>query len=223
MRTLQTCLIVLLLLVSGRGVPSRAGKDSLVVKTEHGRVRGKRVGKAHAFLGIPYAGPPVGDLRWRPPVPSESWSEIRDAQSYPTAAAQRMPNPTGVRKASEDCLYLNVLVPVTRSADKPLLVMTYVHGGSTVSASSCFSLSRADQCSFGVAGCFTSTMASDPPLPATKARPSRTLMSCAPASAFVSRNTVTICSALAAELSGIPTLVPSERVTFASASAHAVD
>ena len=127
MRTQYTSLMVLVLFVLVSGQTSPGSEDSIVVRSEHGRLRGQRVGKANAFLGIPYASPPVGDLRWRPPVDPESWMDIRDATSYPVAAAQRMPNPTGVRNASEDCLYLNVFTPAERSADKLLPVMVYLH------------------------------------------------------------------------------------------------
>jgi len=79
------------------------------------------------FLGIPYAKPPVGELRWRPPQPPESWSGDRDATAWADQAAQ----PTqyeayGEGGMSEDCLYLNVTVP--KDADD-LPVMVYFHGG----------------------------------------------------------------------------------------------
>ena len=135
MRTFRISLLLTLFLLSGDGDLSAANEDSLVVETEHGRVRGKRVGKADAFLGIPYARPPLGDLRWRPPVPPARWADVRDARSYATAAAQRIPNPSGIREASEDCLYLNVIAPVQRSTDHPLPVMMYLHGGSNVQGS----------------------------------------------------------------------------------------
>jgi para-nitrobenzyl esterase len=109
-----------------------ATEDPLVIETKQGRVHGKRIGKADVFLGIPYAEPPVGELRWRPPVEKKPWQGVREATSYALPAPQRIPNPSGVRQASEDCLYLNVFTPVKRGAGARLPVMVFLHGGSNV-------------------------------------------------------------------------------------------
>jgi len=127
--------VVFLLLVCGWSLHSPAAENPLVVKTEQGSLRGRRVGRANVFLGIPYAQPPLGDLRWRPPVDLKPWTGIRDATSYALPATQRIPNPSGIREASEDCLYLNVFTPVKGSTGKPLPVMVYLHGGSNVQGS----------------------------------------------------------------------------------------
>src|SRR3974390_2988353 len=52
------------------------------VKTKSGIVEGKDDGAVHAFLGIPYAAPPVGDLRWKPPVPAVNWAGVRKATDF---------------------------------------------------------------------------------------------------------------------------------------------
>jgi para-nitrobenzyl esterase len=102
----------------------------LVVATAGGKVRGKAAGRMDQFLGIPYAAPPVGPLRWRPPHPAAPWTGIRAA----TAFAPHCPQPPsgfGVASTSENCLYLNVFTPAgTRRDGRGLPVMVWIHGGS---------------------------------------------------------------------------------------------
>jgi len=100
----------------------------LVVTTAGGAVRGKAVAATDEFLGIPYAAPPVGALRWQPPRPPAPWAGVRDAVSY----APHCPQPSssfGVASTSEDCLYLNVFTPAGDHA-RNLPVMVWVHGGA---------------------------------------------------------------------------------------------
>jgi len=99
-----------------------------VVATADGTVRGQAVAATDEFLGIPYAAPPVGALRWQPPRPPAPWHGIRAATSY----APHCPQPSstfGQASTSEDCLYLNVFTPATNKA-RNLPVMVWVHGGS---------------------------------------------------------------------------------------------
>lgn len=92
-----------------------------------------------AYKGIPYAEPPVGDLRWRPPVPAPGWTGVRDARTFGPACLQPPPSPTGLYSGdkplpvSEDCLTLNVWAPA--GAHK-LPVMVWIHGGALVGGSS---------------------------------------------------------------------------------------
>lgn len=77
-----------------------------------------------AFKGIPFAAPPVGDLRWKPPTPVAAWDGVRDASAFGHRCVQRGRNATDL---SEDCLFLNVYAPL--DAAEPLPVMLWIHGG----------------------------------------------------------------------------------------------
>lgn len=88
----------------------------------------------HAFLGIPYAEPPVGALRWAPPEPHAPWTTPRDATTFGGRCAQTG-GAFGEASTNEDCLYLNVYVPHRRAAAardlrQKLPVMVWIHGGA---------------------------------------------------------------------------------------------
>ncbi|MDX6741680.1 carboxylesterase/lipase family protein [Actinocorallia sp. A-T 12471] len=100
-----------------------------VVHLAEGPLRGTTDGEIRRFVGIPYAAPPVGDLRWRPPQPPERWTEPRDAVEYGPVCAQDtscFPG-FGHHSETEDCLYLNVYAP--EDAGEPLPVMVWIPGG----------------------------------------------------------------------------------------------
>jgi len=102
-----------------------------IVKIRTGAVEGKTDGKVKAFLGIPYAAPPVGDLRWKPPQPAAKWSGVRQTSEFGHHCMQGTvygPPDFPDSGPSEDCLVLNVLAPVTRESGK-LPVMVWIHGG----------------------------------------------------------------------------------------------
>jgi para-nitrobenzyl esterase len=96
-----------------------------------GTVAGQPGQEIHIFRGIPYAAPPIVELRWKPPLPAASWSGVRNCTEFSTQAAQ-YPDPNtaarGKMPSAEDCLYLNVLTPAKKSTDK-LPVMVWLHGG----------------------------------------------------------------------------------------------
>ena len=116
------------LLVGSAAPPStaQATTDDLVVETRSGAVRGVATSQTREWRGIPYIAPPVGNLRWRPPEPVDSWSGVRDASEFTAHCPQF--GPDGV-EGNEDCLYLNVFAPTSAGAQH-LPVMVHLHGGS---------------------------------------------------------------------------------------------
>ena len=118
---------------------SAAGAASLaaggpVVGTSDGALLGVATGGADEFLGVPYAAPPVGALRWRPPQPAARWSGVRSATAFAPHCAQPV-TPFGRPSTSEDCLYLNVFTPAGHTS-VPRPVMVWIHGGALVTGES---------------------------------------------------------------------------------------
>ena len=95
------------------------------VKTELGIVQGTIEDSLRVFKGIPFAAPPVGDLRWKAPQPAAPWDTVLMATKYGPAAFQGGNPPSG---KSEDCLYLNIWTPA-KSGDEKLPVLIWTYGG----------------------------------------------------------------------------------------------
>ncbi|KAG7197397.1 hypothetical protein KM043_018501 [Ampulex compressa] len=164
---LDHCLgvIVVLVLIALGG--SRAASEaatryaSRIVETKSGQIRGilqefnsKHLDPVEVFLGVPYAAPPVGDLRFRPPISPIPWNGVKLADSFGAVCPQNYPDisndtaallqmPLGryqqlkrllvfLNNQSEDCLFLNLYIPGSgsRGLEAPYAVMVYVHGES---------------------------------------------------------------------------------------------
>ena len=147
-------LLNLVFLFSTKVVDSGRG-DDLIVNTEKGRVRGIRyhlpkMGKVDAFLGIPFAKPPLDHLRYKHPQPIEAWNSIYNATKLPNSCYQSpddvfgefrgstMWNPN--TRVSEDCLYLNVWVPKTHPRLRRSAVMIWIYGGGFYSGTTTLNL-----------------------------------------------------------------------------------
>lgn len=105
--------------------------DPTRVKIGDGEIQGSMVGTSLQFAGIPYAKPPVGDLRWRSPVKPDPWTGVRDATMFGKHCAQLASATLGYQLSTdEDCLYLNVWTPLPMPRNAP--VMVWIHGGGNV-------------------------------------------------------------------------------------------
>ena len=131
MTKFRGCLFGLLLSTAALAVAQLSQKELAVVEVEGGIVRGLAVNGVISWKGIPYAAPPIGNLRWRVPQPVRPWEGVREAKAFGPAAMQTDP----VEK-SEDCLTLNVWRPAT--AARPLPVMVWIHGGAMVHGSAAY-------------------------------------------------------------------------------------
>ena len=129
----------------GSGAPAAAVpvKTNASIRTSVGSLRGiagSRPG-VRAYLGIPYAAPPVGELRWRPPAPPVAWTNVRSAEEFGPSCMQGPNTPFGpwtsefllLGPTSENCLYLNVWTASRANERRPVLV--YVYGGGFTSGS----------------------------------------------------------------------------------------
>ncbi|MEU8380477.1 carboxylesterase family protein [Streptosporangium sp. NPDC048865] len=108
---------------------SPAGGGDMTVRTDAGWVKGVRAGGNRLFQGIPYAAPPVGELRWRSPQAVTPWQGVRDAGAPGSRCAQKADTWGLPASAAEDCLYLNVTTPARSAGNRLKPVMVWLHGG----------------------------------------------------------------------------------------------
>ncbi|XP_019741631.1 acetylcholinesterase-like [Hippocampus comes] len=144
----KNCALLLLLSILSVSLTTQ---DDLIVNTRNGKVQGKQLsvlgGNIRAFLGIPFAKPPLGKLRFRDPEPAERWEGVLDATNYANSCYQipdtfypgfrgaEMWNPN--TKLSEDCLYLNIWTPFNKASQSSLApVLVWIYGGGFLSGTS---------------------------------------------------------------------------------------
>jgi Carboxylesterase type B len=122
--------------IAGCGGSSSSGGDLTKVYTTYGFVNGYATDSTLIWKGIPYAKPPVGDLRWKAPVDPDPWTDIRDATSSCSECIQQVsdkfwrPASSSAFTGSEDCLYLDIYRPQTNTPNLPVYV--WIHGGANV-------------------------------------------------------------------------------------------
>jgi len=98
--------------------------SGVTAKVEQGVLQGTKEAGLTVYRGIPFAAPPVGDLRWRAPQPAAKWEGVRPADKFAPQCVQSIPGIT----TSEDCLYLNVWTPA-KSASAKVPVLVWIYGG----------------------------------------------------------------------------------------------
>lgn len=104
--------------------------SGLALTLSDGKIEGDMAGRARRFLKIPFAKPPVGDLRWKAPQPNEPWQGVRHETEFPASCAQ-LADQGAPASDNEDCLYLNVWSP--EPAPDHAAVMVWIHGGGNFS------------------------------------------------------------------------------------------
>jgi para-nitrobenzyl esterase len=115
------------------GAPCALAQSGPVVKTDKGSVEGFISNGLAEFLGVPYAAPPIGDLRWKPPQPHAAWTGTLETTSFAPICAQvtTLGVFAGPANNNEDCLYLNIYTPdLSTTAGLPVFV--WIHGGGNV-------------------------------------------------------------------------------------------
>jgi para-nitrobenzyl esterase len=131
MRFIAQAATMVFVLQCGSGCQTEAGHSTAatpspvpaapVVKVAEGEVQGAAADGVAVFKGLPFAAPPVGDLRWRAPQPPTKWPGVRQGNAFSSSCAQ-----------TEDCLYLNVYEPAAAKNGAKLPVMVWIHGGAFI-------------------------------------------------------------------------------------------
>jgi para-nitrobenzyl esterase len=121
MRNINFLIVIFLMIAAGFAIAQQPAP----VKVEQGSLQGTYENGLTVYKGIPFAAPPVGDLRWRPPQHIAKWEGVKQATKFAPGPIQAWGSPSG---KSEDCLYLNVWTPA-KSADDNIPVCVWIYGG----------------------------------------------------------------------------------------------
>jgi para-nitrobenzyl esterase len=128
--------------VAAMGVGTAAPQTPPVVRVDGGQLQGVVDDGVVSYKGVPFAAPPVGDLRWRPPQPAARWTGMRQATEFGADCMQGRfgqppaPGAPPARVPSEDCLFLNIWRPASAAPGAKLPVMFWIYGGGFVGGSS---------------------------------------------------------------------------------------
>src|ERR1700733_5017563 len=137
-RQLRVMVLILAAVVILCSIPMQlhAQAHNPLAFTFDGPVRGTvSAAGVREFLGIPYAAAPVGNLRWRPPVPHAPWFQTLNATQFANHCPQPA-SPFGIESTTEDCLFLNVFTEDTSDFRQLRPVMVWIHGGALVTGES---------------------------------------------------------------------------------------
>jgi para-nitrobenzyl esterase len=137
-KLITLCTIFSMIFVSGP-IAASSIASATRVRVEQGVLQGSVEDNIASFKGVPYAAPPIGNLRWAPPRPVAGWADARDARHFGHDCMQ-IPDPMeaapqGTTTPSEDCLFLNIWTPANH-ASKKLAVIIWIHGGGFVNGGS---------------------------------------------------------------------------------------
>lgn len=126
MKIFKLAAIIIFLITLPGGIFA-AEKIPDVIQLDSGPISGKVEDGVREYLGIPYAAPPVGELRWKPPQGVAVWHQVRNATAFSSSCPQ--PKQQDAAKFSEDCLYLNVWTTAKKPGER-IPVMVWIHGGA---------------------------------------------------------------------------------------------